>query len=351
MQRTRDEDAPGSRERVSVVATVFNEADTIDRLILGLAAQSRLPDELVIVDGGSSDGTLARLEGWSEGRLQLPAGGRFVGLKVLSAPGANISAGRNLAIAAAKGPLIAVTDAGVGLAPGWLEAITLPFERGARAVSGFFASDPQGAFETALGASSLPLVGEIDPARFLPSSRSVAFRKPDWSAVGGYPEWLDYCEDLVFDFRLIHRAGQPQFAPEALARFRPRPDLAAFWRQYYRYARGDGKAGLWPLRHAVRYVTYLFLAPGLIWLALQHHALAWLGLAGGLAAMLRRPLLRLPRQWAALSTGERLRALAWLLPIRVTGDLAKMAGYPVGLGWRARHRPPRWKPRADTGRR
>ena len=348
MQPKQDAE-PVIRERVSVVATVYNEAGSIDRLILSLAAQSRQPDELVIVDGGSEDGTLARLEAWANGEIRLPGGGAFEGLRVVSAPGANISAGRNRAIAAASGPLIAVTDAGVRLAPDWLEAITRPFDQGARAVSGFFVSDPEGAFETALGASSLPSVGEIDPARFLPSSRSVAFRKADWTAIGGYPEWLDYCEDLVFDLRLIHRTGQPRFAPEALAGFRPRPDLAAFGRQYYRYARGDGKAGLWPLRHAIRYLTYLLLAPGLAWLALRQHPLAWLGLVGGLAAMLRRPLLRLPGQWAALSPGERLQALAWLPPIRVTGDLAKMAGYPVGLAWRLRHRPPDWRPRAGDG--
>ena len=31
--------------------------------------------------------------------------------------------------------------------------------------------------------------------------------------------------------------------PRALARFRPRDSLPAFFRQYYHYARGDGKAG------------------------------------------------------------------------------------------------------------
>src|ERR1051326_5124056 len=47
------------------------------------------------------------------------------------------------------------------------------------------------------------------------------------------------------------------FAPEAIAWFRPRPSLAAFFRQYYRYARGDGKADLWRARHTIRYATYL----------------------------------------------------------------------------------------------
>ena len=60
-------------------------------------------------------------------------------------------------------------------------------------VAGFFRADPHSPFEVAMGATVLPLRDEIDPATFLPSSRSVAFRKAAWQAVGGYPEWIDYC--------------------------------------------------------------------------------------------------------------------------------------------------------------
>ena len=79
--------------------------------------------------------------------------------------------------------------------------------------------------------------------------------------MGGYPEWLDYCEDLIFDLRLRNLVGPFVFAPEALVYFRPRPNLRAFFVQYYRYARGDGKADLWRRRHAIRYLTYLVAAP------------------------------------------------------------------------------------------
>ena len=47
--------------------------------------------------------------------------------------------------------------------------------------------------------TTLPDQTDIDPARFLPSSRSVAFRREVFDRTGGYPEWLDYCEDLLFD--------------------------------------------------------------------------------------------------------------------------------------------------------
>ena len=193
---------------------------------------------------------------------------------------------------------------------------------------------------------TLPEEREIRPERFLPSSRSVAFRRQDGLAIGGYPEWLDYCEDLVFDLRMQAHAGKPVWRPGAVARFRPRRRLASFARQYYLYARGDGKAGLWPRRHAVRYGVYGLAVPALTLIAAAGNAVGWLGLIGGILVMTARPYRRLVHQWSALSTGERLAAIGWVPAVRLVGDLAKMAGYPVGVAWRLRHRPPEWRPQA-----
>ncbi len=314
--------------RVSVVATVLNEANSLPRLLGSLAAQTRQPDEVVICDGGSADGTLALLE--AEDRIPL---------RVLQRPGANISQGRNAAIRAATGDVVAVTDAGVRLDPEWLEHIVAPFEeREVETVAGFFRPDPRTPFETAMGATVLPELGDVHPDRFLPSSRSVAFRKDAWETIGGYPEWLDYCEDLIFDFRLRAQYGSFVFAPEALVYFRPRPTLRDFSLQYYRYARGDGKADLWRLRHAIRYLTYLVAVP-LIAAAGAASNPAWLALyLIAIPGMLWGPWRRLSRMWNGMPLSEKLRAALWVPLIRVTGDIAKMVGYPAGLWWRWQHR-------------
>ena len=115
-----------------------------------------------------------------------------------------------------------------------------------------------------MGVTVLPEVRDIDPAKFMPSSRSVAFRREVFEQVGGYPEWLDFCEDLVFDFRLSAAAGPFAFAPEAVVYFRPRRSMRAFLKQYYRYARGDGKANLFFRRHLIRYLTYFVALPVVI---------------------------------------------------------------------------------------
>jgi hypothetical protein len=38
--------------------------------------------------------------------------------------------------------------------------------------------------------------------------------------------------------------------------------------------------------------------------------------------------------WGALSVIEKIQAMYWVPIIRVTGDIAKMVGYPVGWTWR-----------------
>lgn len=320
--------------KVSVIVTVLNEREAIERLLQSLEAQTRPPDEVVIADGGSTDGTIAILSAWaSAGRLPL---------RILEKPGANISEGRNAAIGAATGDVIATTDAGVRLEQDWLEKLVAPFEgqdpeHVVSVVSGWFVADAQTLFETVMGATVLPHVREIEPETFLPSSRSVAFRKAAWEASDGYPEWLDYCEDLIFDFRLRDLYGSFSFAPEAAVHFRPRGSLRAFFKQYYLYARGDGKADLWRSRHAIRYLTYLFAAPLLLTLALVHSPWWWLALLVGVAAYTATPYRRLWPMLAPYGFLDRLKAVFLVPVIRVVGDVAKMIGYPAGLAWRWRN--------------
>jgi glycosyltransferase involved in cell wall biosynthesis len=318
--------------RVSLIATVRNEAHSLPRLLDSIAAQTRAPDEIVIVDGGSTDETLHILQAY-RARLRLT---------IIAQPGANISQGRNIAIRAATGDIICATDAGTRLDEHWVEELVKPFETNlqtVQVVAGFFVPDPHTVFETALAATTLPVLADIRPAKFLPSSRSVAFTKAAWQQVGGYPEWLDFCEDLIFDLALRQAGFRFAFAPRAIAHFRPRENLRAFFKQYYHYARGDGKANLWFLRHVIRYATYLIALPVLLAFFLLGF---WIWAVGflliGFLGMFWTPYKRLFPMLTPLSWMERLRAIAWVPIIRITGDVAKMIGYPVGVVWRIRHR-------------
>ncbi len=314
---------------ISVIVTVKNEGEALRPLLDSLIEQSRMPDEIVISDGGSTDHTVQLL---TEYQQWLP-------LRIIDAAGANISAGRNRAIEAATGDIIAATDAGVILSPAWLEALVAPIENGQTAVSaGWFEADPFTDFEVVMGATVLPALEDIDPATFLPSSRSVAFLKSAWATVGGYPEWLDFSEDLVYDIALRDEFGAFVFVKTAVVYFRPRGGLRAYSRQYYNYAKGDGKAGLWPKRHAIRYLTYLVALPALLYAVWHDKPIGWAGLGLGAMVYSKRPAERLLPDTTGWRPPSRARAFGMIPIIRLVGDVAKMIGYPVGVLWRWRNR-------------
>jgi hypothetical protein len=185
-------------------------------------------------------------------------------------------------------------------------------------------------------------VGEVDGETFLPFGKSMAFRKELWERVGGFPEWASHCEDLIFDLAAERAGYRRAFAPTAVVRFRPRPSLRAFARQYILYASGDGAARLWPKRHVARYLAYMGLLGTLgamarkPWARLPGLALIGLGAAG----YTRGPYRRLWGHMAGRSLAERAYALALVPIIRLVGDVAKMAGYPAGVlrRWRGQGR-------------
>lgn len=306
--------------RVSLVCTVRDEADNIAELLDSMLAQTHMPDEIVVNDCGSRDATAGIVQRYiAAGHpIRLVQGGH------------NIPSGRNNAIGHAAGPLIACTDAGLTLDPHWLERIIAPLARGeADVVGGFFRPAPRSLFELVLGATNYRDAAEIDPAHFLPFGQSVAFRKAAWQQAGGYPEWASHCEDLLFDMALQRAGCRFAFAPDALVAFRPRSSLPAFARQYFLYARGDGLANLWPRRHAIRYATYL--AAALLLLAARHRPWLLGLLALGGAAYTRAPLRRLRKRAPTLGGRALAGAVALIPVIRITGDLAKIAGYPAGV--------------------
>lgn len=302
--------------KVTLISTVLNCVDRVEPFLASLAAQTRAPDEVVIVDGGSTDGTAERFR--AHGRIT-----------VIDAPGTNISAGRNVALAHATHDVVAATDADCELAPGWLAAIVSPIEAGADVAAGFYEPIAGSFFSSCVAALNLPLdASEVEPSTFMPSARSVAFRRDAVEAEGGYPEWLDIGEDMWMNHRWRDRNLDIRFAPDAVVRWALRPDLGSTWTQYFRYARGDALGGLYPERHALRFAVY----GGLVAALASDRTWPKVVAVAGAVVYARRPVLR---AWARLvSPGQRVGATGAVPALLAFTDAAKMAGYATGLARR-----------------
>lgn len=310
----------------SLVLTVLNEARGLHTFLDSLSAQSTLPAEIVIVDGGSADDTVAILSSWAA-----PDG---CTVTVLVESGASISEGRNIAVSQASYDRILVTDGGTTMHSEWVERMLGAFDspESPHVVGGFFEPVGQTLIERTIAFAVTPELREIDGATFLPSSRSLAFVREAWERVGGYPEWLDYCEDLVFDMNMKKAGFAFAFVPDAIVTWSARSSIRSFMKQYFRYARGDGKASLWWKRHLARYLAY---AVGLILLCVAFFVpWVFVALAAGFVVYMRKFWARVWNRRSSFGTGV-LPALALVPVIVVAGDLAKMAGYPIGLRWNA----------------
>jgi glycosyltransferase involved in cell wall biosynthesis len=222
--------------KVTLVATARNERENAQRLFDSFMQQNRLPDEIIVIDTGSTDGTAALLH-------ELAVKSR-VSFKVLSEKGANIARGRNLAIRQASHPVIAVTDFGCEMGPEWLEALLAPFEADPLldvAAGRYEAVDQYGKPARWLLGRTLE---QIDPQAHLPSAVSIAFRKEAWHKVGGYPEWLTLTgEDTYFALELKRSTQRWAFVPDAVVKWEAPTNVKQYLRKAYTWSIGDGESG------------------------------------------------------------------------------------------------------------
>jgi glycosyltransferase involved in cell wall biosynthesis len=232
---------------VSVAATVLNESQDIDALVTSLMQQTLAPAEVVIVDGGSTDGTWERLLAAKNNYANLvPIRDESCNLKRSSGP---IARGRNVAISAASSEVVACADAGCIYRPDWLERLTAPIlDGGAEYALGGSCLDSES--PSLWDIASAPFFGiKLSPEEPTKSctARSMAFRKELWKRVGGFPETVFLGEDTIFDLQ-ARRITTPAFAERAKAFYRPRHTLKSAFRQLANYAITDGVLGVRPAR-------------------------------------------------------------------------------------------------------
>jgi glycosyltransferase involved in cell wall biosynthesis len=311
---------------VSLVIPVRNEAPTLGELLESLAAQTRRPDEIVIVDGGSTDGTRDLLRACAA---------RNPSLRIVEAGEATPGRGRNLGIEAARGEWIALTDAGNRLEPGWLEALTAEVAR-----------DP--ALEVVYGNYEPTVRTFLDRCAALiyvaprtwrdgvllraPVIASSLLRKSVWSAVGGFPD-RRAAEDLMFMETVAQRGYRTAWAPGATAWWELRPSLLGTYQRFELYSRHNVWAGRQRFWHYGVARTYAVAA-----------AVTGLGLLLSPWFFILLPVGLLARAFKSIWTRRDGRTLQWALsPLQLAGvaGLLLVLDLATFVGWgRAVVRPP-----------
>lgn len=188
--------------KVSLISTVLNEEKNIEKFIDSIVKQTRKPDEIIIVDGGSKDKTYSILKKYSK-----------KGVKVFQKKG-NISQGRNYAIEKSKGDIIFTSDSSTRFSKDYVEKMLKGFDKDADIVLGRWDIEPSNIIERFL-VSRTPNWDKVDPEKTIPSNRHVAFRKEVWEKVGGFPEHLRRADDNWFHLRAHELGFKYVFVKEA----------------------------------------------------------------------------------------------------------------------------------------
>jgi glycosyltransferase involved in cell wall biosynthesis len=304
--------------KVSLVIPVKNEAASIAALLSSIRKQTVPPAETLLVDGGSSDQTckLIRETCRIDSRIRL-----------LEARNATPGRGRNLGIDAARNEWIALTDAGITLAPDWLEHLMDKAQTPPRpdVVYGNYEPSGSGFFQRCAALVYVSPKRAIENGTMRgPAIASVLLRRRVWRAVGGFPD-LRAAEDLIFMRRIEAGGFRIAWAPQATVWWQLRPDLLSTYNKFVLYSYHNVRAGQQRYWHYGLLRIYLLGVPFLL-LAFVHHPWWLLGCVLGLAARVAKNI------WIRREE----RSLTWLLnPMQFVGVAIIMLFVDVAtfVGW------------------
>lgn len=219
-------------KKVSLICTVLNEESTIVDLLQAVKEQSVVPNEFIIVDGGSSDGTVSIIDEFSKSNKQLHI--------TLIEKKSSIAAARNLAVQKAKYPLIAITDAGCVPQKNWLHELLRVYEKNnAPVVAGFYKGMPKTDFEEAVVPYVLVMPDTLNEETFLPATRSMLIEKKLWLQLGGLNEAVQVSEDYMFAKKIAAQNIPIAVAKNALVEWMPRKNLRQFISMMFAFAKND----------------------------------------------------------------------------------------------------------------
>ncbi len=312
---------------ISICITVLNEEGCVGILLDSIFAGSKRPTEVVIVDGGSKDGTLEIIHHYQK---------KYKNIKLLVEKG-GIAHGRNISIEIAEGDIVVQIDSGCIAKPDWLERLTEPFvNKNVDIVAGFYEMPAKTPLQVAINVFHGIPPQRFDPKNFIPSARSVAFRKAVWEKIGGYNEKLKGAgEDTLFfheavknNFRIV-RVEEARVIWEEVRN----QTLKAGLKKFFNYAKGDAKTGIWwnPNKQLTSHnikISMIFIR---YFIGLALIVLSFLGYISPLVILFLLILYLIYPIYKWRDVIKTWQGRFWLPIIQISSDFAVMAGFIEGL--------------------
>lgn len=219
---------------VSIIIPVYNELEYIEELVDSISNNDPIKKEIILVDGGSNDGTLTKIH-------ELRAKNDTI--KLVHNPARFVSQGFNLAFKESKGEYLALIGAHAKYPHKYFSTCVAEIENGICDVAGgFLLQKGKGTIGQgiALAMSSAFGVGGVEfrtnPKRvFVDTVAFAVYKRSLFDKFGLLDEDLIRNQDDEFHYRLNKNGIRILLLPDLQTIYYVRNSYKDLWRQYFGY--------------------------------------------------------------------------------------------------------------------
>ncbi len=219
---------------VSIICPTYNEVDHIENILKFFIEAPPEEKELLIVDGGSNDGTKTIVEEWTS---------KYSNIRMLENPKRYVPFALNIGIRSAEGDPIIRLDAHTKYADDYFEQIIKTFnETGADIVGGPMNAVGKTNFQIAVAQATSNVFGvgdsKIHKAKYKGESDHVylgAWKRKLFDEIGFFDERLKRNQDDEFHYRARSLGKEIYLNPEIKSYYYPRSSLSKLIKQYIQY--------------------------------------------------------------------------------------------------------------------
>jgi cellulose synthase/poly-beta-1,6-N-acetylglucosamine synthase-like glycosyltransferase len=228
---------------VTVLVPAMNEEQFIGPCLDSILSQDHPNMQVLVVDGGSSDGTIGIVQRYAA---------RDPRVTCLSSPGKTIPSSLNIGLQAAEGKWLVRVDAHSTIPSGYIRRLVEHLRTGqwggvGGRKDGVVTSSKGGAIAAALssrfgvGNSTYHYGTSVQIVDHVPFG---AYPTSLLREIGGWDERLHANEDFELDYRLRRQGQRLLFDPGVVIAWRNRETLGELFRQYRRYGRGKARVAM-----------------------------------------------------------------------------------------------------------
>ena len=192
--------------------------------------QNRIPDEIIIVNGGGEKNCQSTLVKWKS---------IFSNIKIIKTENINLPTSRNIGLPYCKGDLILQTDDDARPLPDWIEKLEKVHARypAAGVIGGDVIDASRGNFLSKIAdIATFPNHKKVQKVRSVPGVNS-SYKKEVIEMIGDYDETLFRGEDVDYNWRAIQSGWDVLYCPEIKVKHLHRPTWKGLFQQHFMYGR------------------------------------------------------------------------------------------------------------------